>query len=167
MIHQVKFKHTHFCEHLPMSFLNHKAARREYICKSNVVLHLRLLYMTTCWWMLVKATASSLSAKYYGILRVLCVGIQNTIYVFKTGFWIYNTAHRGMLSYCRQPQNYILPFGCCFGQVCMCFQNHQPPGRDPRGDKGWRIDGILSSRASRTCFLFLPPDFLGAICSNI
>lgn len=41
-----------------------------------------------------------------------------------------------------------------FLDECACFQNHQPPGKDPRGDKGWRIDGILSLETSCTCFYF-------------
>lgn len=79
---------------------------------------------------------NSIFSLYYGNFNVAFEDIQNTVEAFYVMICIYNTAHTGMLSYSRQPQNYILAFGCFSGQVCMCFQNHQPLGRDPKGDKG-------------------------------
>lgn len=58
-----------------------------------------------------------------------------------------NAAHSGMLLYCWQPQNYVLPLCCCFWTSVRVLPKPSAPRRG-------RIDGILSLKTSCTCFYF-------------
>lgn len=46
------------------------------------------------------------------------------------------------------------PFSCCSWPNVHVLSKPSASDWDPRGDKRWRIDGIPSSQASRTCFYF-------------
>lgn len=119
---------------------------------------LKQLYVSECWnWLSAKINIFRINYGNYS--GVFCKHSGGSI-ILSEVIYICNIAQSGMLPYIRF-------LAAVFGQVCMRFQNHQPLGWDPRGDKAGGEIAFWALKPHAHGFHFYNSDFLGAVCSNI
>lgn len=66
---------------------------------------------------------------------------------------IYNSAQSGMLSYFGHPQNYILPFGCCFWPSVHALP--KPSAPRPGSQRRYRMKNRWHSELSSLTHIFI------------